>query len=921
MQQQHLFRFNILCLSLMTALPAYAENVQAGQAQEKQLDTIQVKAKKQKTRRDNEVTGLGKLVKTADTLSKEQVLDIRDLTRYDPGIAVVEQGRGASSGYSIRGMDKNRVALTVDGLAQIQSYTAQAALGGTRTAGSSGAINEIEYENVKAVEISKGSNSVEQGSGALAGSVAFQTKTADDVIGEGRQWGIQSKTAYSGKNRGLTQSIALAGRIGGAEALLIRTGRHAGEIRAHEAAGRGVQSFNRLAPVDDASTYAHFIVEEECKNEGYEKCKAKPKKDVDGKDERQTVSTRDYTGPNRFLADPLSYESRSWLFRPGFRFENKRHYIGGILERTQQTFDTRDMTVPAFLTKAVFDENKKYGPIRGYGKYAGDHRYGGLITKGENGAQVGAEYGTGVFYDETHTKSRYGLEYVYTNADKDTWADYARLSYDRQGIGLDNHFQQTHCSADGSDKYCRPSADKPSSYYKSDRVIYGESHRLLQAAFKKSFDTAKIRHNLSVNLGYDRFGSNLRHQDYYYQSANRAYSSKTPPQNNGKKTSPNGSNTSPNGSNTSPYWVSIGGGNVVTGQICLFGNNTYTDCTPRSINGKSYYAAVRDNVRLGRWADVGAGLRYDYRSTHSDDGSVSTGTHRTLSWNAGIVLKPADWLDLTYRTSTGFRLPSFAEMYGWRSGDKIKAVKIDPEKSFNKEAGIVFKGDFGNLEASWFNNAYRDLIVRGYEVQIKDGKEGVKGDPVYLNAQSARITGINILGKIDWNGVWDKLPEGWYSTFAYNRVRVRDIKKRADRTDIQSHLFDAIQPSRYVVGSGYDQPEGKWGVNGMLTYSKAKEITELLGSRALLNGNSRDTKATARRTRPWYIVDVSGYYTVKKHFTLRAGVYNLLNHRYVTWENVRQTAAGAVNQHKNVGVYNRYAAPGRNYTFSLEMKF
>lgn len=911
MQQQHLFRLNILCLSLMTALPVYAENVQAGQAQEKQLDTIQVKAKKQKTRRDNEVTGLGKLVKTADTLSKEQVLDIRDLTRYDPGIAVVEQGRGASSGYSIRGMDKNRVSLTVDGLAQIQSYTAQAALGGTRTAGSSGAINEIEYENVKAVEISKGSNSVEQGSGALAGSVAFQTKTADDVIGEGRQWGIQSKTAYSGKNRGLTQSIALAGRIGGAEALLIHTGRRAGEIRAHEAAGRGVQSFNRLVPVEDTNQYANFIVEEECESRNYETCKANPKKDVVGKDERQTVSTRDYTGPNRFLADPLSYESRSWLFRPGFRFENKRHYIGGILERTQQTFDTRDMTVPAFLTKEVFDANKN--PLPGYGKYAGDHKYGGLFTKVENDAEVGAEYGTGVFYDETHTKSRYGLEYVYTNADKDTWADYARLSYDRQDIGLDNHFQQTHCSADGSDKYCRPSADKPSSYYKSDRVIYGESHKLLQAAFKKSFDTAKIRHNLSVNLGFDRFGSNLRHQDYYSQSADRAYLPKT--------THPDNPKISLNGSQDKPYWVSIGGGNVKKKELCLSSSNNYADCTPRSINGKSYYAAVRDNVRLGRWADVGAGLRYDYRSTHSDDGSVSTGTHRTLSWNAGIVLKPADWLDLTYRTSTGFRLPSFAEMYGWRAGVQSKAVKIDPEKSFNKEAGIVFKGDFGNLEASWFNNAYRDLIVRGYEAQIQNGKETAKGDPAYLNAQSARITGINVLGKIDWNGVWDKLPEGWYSTFAYNRVHVRDIKKRADRTDIQSHLFDAIQPSRYVVGLGYDQPEGKWGVNGMLTYSKAKEITELLGSRALLNGNSRNTKATARRTRPWYIVDVSGYYTIKKHFTLRAGVYNLLNYRYVTWENVRQTAGGAVNQHKNVGVYNRYAAPGRNYTFSLEMKF
>ena len=46
------------------------------------------------------------MVKTAETINKEQVLNIRDLTRYDPGIAVVEQGRGASSGYSIRGMDK-----------------------------------------------------------------------------------------------------------------------------------------------------------------------------------------------------------------------------------------------------------------------------------------------------------------------------------------------------------------------------------------------------------------------------------------------------------------------------------------------------------------------------------------------------------------------------------------------------------------------------------------------------------------------------------------------------------------------------------------------------------------------------------------------------------------------------------------------
>ena len=150
-------------------------------------------------------------------------------------------------------------------------------MGGTRTAGSSGAINEIEYENVKAVEISKGSNSSEYGNGALAGSVAFQTKTAADIIGEGKQWGIQSKTAYSGKDHALTQSLALAGRSGGAEALLIYTKRRGQEIHAHKDAGKGVQSFNRLMPVEDTHPYANFIVEEECSN-GYAACKDNAKK-------------------------------------------------------------------------------------------------------------------------------------------------------------------------------------------------------------------------------------------------------------------------------------------------------------------------------------------------------------------------------------------------------------------------------------------------------------------------------------------------------------------------------------------------------------------------------------------------------------------------------------------------------------------
>ena len=185
-KQPHFYLNFITCV----LVAAYTWNVSANEKDTQTLETINVSTQKPKERKDNEVTGLGKIVKTAESISREQVLSIRDLTRYDPGISVVEQGRGASSGYSIRGMDRNRVALNVDGLPQSQSYMAQRPMIVREGYAGTGAINEMEYENVKAIEISKGASSSEYGNGALAGAVAFQTKTADDVIREGESWGL-----------------------------------------------------------------------------------------------------------------------------------------------------------------------------------------------------------------------------------------------------------------------------------------------------------------------------------------------------------------------------------------------------------------------------------------------------------------------------------------------------------------------------------------------------------------------------------------------------------------------------------------------------------------------------------------------------------------------------------------------------------
>ncbi len=258
MNKKHGFQLTLTALAVAAAFPSYAANPETAApdaAQTQSLKEVTVRAAKV-GRRSKEATGLGKIVKTSETLNKEQVLGIRDLTRYDPGVAVVEQGNGASGGYSIRGVDKNRVAVSVDGVAQIQAFTVQGSLSGYGGRGGSGAINEIEYENISTVEIDKGAGSSDHGSGALGGAVAFRTKEAADLISDGKSWGIQAKTAYGSKNRQFMKSLGAGFSKDGWEGLLIRTERQGRETRPHGDIADGVAyGINRL----DAFRQTHDI--------------------------------------------------------------------------------------------------------------------------------------------------------------------------------------------------------------------------------------------------------------------------------------------------------------------------------------------------------------------------------------------------------------------------------------------------------------------------------------------------------------------------------------------------------------------------------------------------------------------------------------------------------------------------------------
>ncbi|PWD83544.1 TonB-dependent hemoglobin/transferrin/lactoferrin family receptor [Ignatzschineria cameli] len=139
-----------------------------------------------------------KQTQTATDLSKNLVQDERDLLRHELSVGVNESGRAGSNGFAIRGVDKDRVAVIVDGLPQAETFMPSIYKGYGYFNGS---INSAEYENISSVTVNKGANSVSDGSGAVGGSLYFTTKSVDDIVKPGQKWGLYWKTGYSSKNR------------------------------------------------------------------------------------------------------------------------------------------------------------------------------------------------------------------------------------------------------------------------------------------------------------------------------------------------------------------------------------------------------------------------------------------------------------------------------------------------------------------------------------------------------------------------------------------------------------------------------------------------------------------------------------------------------------------------------------------------
>jgi hemoglobin/transferrin/lactoferrin receptor protein len=219
-----------MSLTILSACVAALSAASAAEAPLPGLGKITVTATRTEADPDDVPTTVSVL--TAAQLEDRLVTDIKDLVRFEPGVAVrsspsrftaagASTGRDGNSGFNIRGLEGNRVLIVVDGVRVPDAF----GFGAQAT----GRGDYVDLDILRSVEILRGSASALYGSDGLAGAVSFITQDPADLLGEQERFGARARVGYASADRSVSESVVVAGRGGPWQALLAYTRRDAHE--------------------------------------------------------------------------------------------------------------------------------------------------------------------------------------------------------------------------------------------------------------------------------------------------------------------------------------------------------------------------------------------------------------------------------------------------------------------------------------------------------------------------------------------------------------------------------------------------------------------------------------------------------------------------------------------------------------------
>ena len=1025
------FRLNLLAYSVMlglTASVAYAD-----EPIQQQLEEINVSGSTEHS--DTKTPPkIAETVKTAKKLEKEQAQDVKDLVRYETGITVVEAGRFGNSGFAVRGVEENRVAVQIDGLHQAETISSQGFKELFEGYGNfNNTRNSAEIETLKQVTIRKGADSLKSGSGALGGSVSFDTKDARDYL-LNKNYYASYKRGYNTADNQNLQTLTLAGRYKYFDAIAVITSR-----KGHELENYGYKNYND-------------------KIQGKTREKADPYRRT--QDSALLKIGFQPTENHRFsvIADLYKQTSKghdfSYTLKPNTQYmtydEEELRHTNDKVERKNIAFVYENFTETPFwdTLKITYSHQKITTSARtddycdGNDKCALSSNLLGMKYNQDN--QLVGKDGNSVKYkdidkeiketgvagsaeltkpgkwawqkvdwdavrakhpgktvygyciDDEMDKCTYevktlqkentfeinGKKYdLLSEADKNVISDEQRLPtnisylFSCDGLNCDKKtiqgFNKNGTTVDipfdviekNGKKYAKTEVtanDQRSGPYLfmpnqkgyqanlwSQRDLTSETKQI-NLDLTKHLELGKTQHDLSYGGLWSEMKKSMTNLagdaplnvKWWAQYPHNCDIFLAPSTTGAKPTlNPERTSTLCNNVNVFSFLIPV---KTKTGALYFINDfrvNNYiafnlgyrydrVKYEPEYIPGKTpkipddmvtnlYIITPEFNASQAD-SDPDELLKKEANAAANIKEIAQPKKFSASSYSFGTTLDPLNWLRLQAKYSKGFRAPTSDEIYfTFKHPDfSIRPNRdLQPETAKTKELSLTVHNDMGYITTSVFDTRYQNFIDLSYQ-----GSREVHGHskliPFYfyqnVNRPNAKVTGFEIASQISLGNI-TKLFNGFSLSYKYTYQKGR----------INGNIpMNAIQPRTAVYGVSYVHPDDKYGLDLYISHASAKNAEDTYNMFYKEEGKKETT--IKWRSESYTTIDLLGYIKPIKNLTLRAGVYNLTNRKYITWDSARSIrpfgTSNMINQDTGLGI-NRFYAPGRNYRMSVQFEF
>lgn len=835
--------------------------------QAEKLDTINVSAEAEKE--------LGVQKMTSEEIKKQQISNTQDLVRYNTEVDVAEVGRYGNKGFAIRGVDGNRVAMNIDGVAlpEVEVNEIFAPYGYQYE----GRFNP-DVEMMSSVRIAAGSDSLLSGSGAVGGSVSYNTKEPVDLVKEGNLGGYL-KTGYASKNDEKMTALGVAGVYDKVEFLLNYAYREGHELKNHD--------MKRHDKAKMSPDYA--FTEEEM-----------PSK---------------YNTNSLIYPDALNYKKHTGLAKFYYHF-NDEHRVGlhGMIQ-TQKNF----MNVQS---KNVFGS-----------------RDGSKTRFAHDKEELKS---VGVNYRYIPAKSRYleSVNAGYTHSDvlglADTW-EYD-LGYPR-GNEIELDYREYRPVKTKTDQYTLDFTILPinlgqfaehkfslkTKYAKQDYtsaahyLAYDDNKFDLQDSFVNyAFPDAK-KDIYSITFGDEIYFSNrfktslgVRYDNYKYQPYFQGDKVGTRETSSTEEAKVYGTCISNNASSVFCDAYRAGTHNRKTKFDHITWNAMFDyqliqdQLTARYKVGTGFLAPtvtqIYSNFILNGNEQVpNYNLKPETSLTHELEFEYKPVENATLTL-AAYLTKYKDFIHTKYWNSN-----RTDKILGCTSHTCLQSTNLDKAEVKGLKLGV--KADV----SPWLNlkgklNVTADYHFSKDKAKVQTDYDGTKEINTLASVPGMLMFGLDYYSEDDSWEIHTKLR--W--TLAKKASEAKYLETKLKYKEDKVYCSTSPYAGYCYWGNFFDYDPVK------RDYYKIDRVA---------NGYSEEVKIydVVNRSKAVAIWDIYGSkkFGSKKNWILNAGVYNVTNVKYIPWETLRQFATTNTNSmvdSKGYG-FNRYTAPGRNFAASLTYEF